>query len=206
MRLFVAVYPDEAARRALEGLQARTLAQMAAPALHEQDSLTPQGALRAPKSPWRGTEAGQLHLTLQFLGDQLTIHQQEEVENALEKVGGALAPFSMTCAGAGAFASPRRATILWAGLGSEEARQLAGAVAGALAPLGLKPDKPFAPHVTFARSKHPHDVGAWAEKERETIWCEAGWKVEKFALVSSEAVLGGHEHRVLKEYLLGGRA
>ncbi len=201
MRLFVAVYPDEEARRALEILQQRTLEQMDRPALHEGESITPEGVLRAPKSPWRAAAAGQMHLTLQFLGDAVTVHKAEEAEKALDKVK--FSPFSMECVGIGAFGSPKRATILWAGLKSEEAARLASLIASALSPLELAPDKPFAPHVTFARSKYPHDVSAWAEKERETVWCEVGWKAEKFALVESEVMLGGgHEHRVMKEYRL----
>jgi 2'-5' RNA ligase len=225
MRLFVAVYPEKSVREGLEHLQKEALGAHPAPKLEDGDTMTLEGVLRPAKSPWRVTDGEQLHLTLQFLGDDITVHKAEEIEKTLENVihspGRSMAAvnhspdkanaamektiihsFDMSCVGIGAFPSPKRATVLWAGVRCAEVERLAKAVADALAPLGLRPDKPFAPHITFARSKHPHDVSEWVEKQKEMVWSQTGWKVDKFYLTESQTMLGGHEHRILKEYRL----
>ena len=76
------------------------------------------------------------------------------------------APFDISVAGLGAFPSPTRPRVLWAGLreGREALSSLAEAVDVALARLGFpRDDRAFSPHVTLARVREPRRAPALAE-------------------------------------------
>ena len=95
-----------------------------------------------------------LHLTLRFLGDI----DDEQVPALIEALRAATrrAPASLVLAGGGAFPSPVRPRVLWAGLRGdlEELHDLARAVEQAVVAAGLPPEpRPFHPHVTLGRVK-----------------------------------------------------
>lgn len=91
-----------------------------------------------------------MHFTLQFLGE---VGEQaiDDVRKALGSVR--FKPFSVSLAGVGAFPSRRSPRVVWVGVdeGATELTELAGEINRALAPLGLRPDKPFKAHVTILR-------------------------------------------------------
>ncbi len=71
------------------------------------------------------------------------------------------AAFPFQLGGAGAFPKPGRARVVWIGPagGGDDLVGLAGAVSGALLPLGYEPDRQaFHPHLTVARLKVPGNV------------------------------------------------
>jgi len=123
-------------------------------------------AVAAALEPGRSVEVGlrwatpeQWHLTLQFLGPVRRL--APVVEGLAAAVGGRVA-FPFRLGGAGAFPKPGRARVVWIGAaaGGEELVGLAGAVAGALGPIGYESEqRPFHPHLTVARLKVPDDVG-----------------------------------------------
>jgi 2'-5' RNA ligase len=97
------------------------------------------------------------HLTLKFLGhvDQPRL---ESVEAALATALGGRPRFELTCAGIGAFPTPGRPRVIWAGVrdGAEAARRLAEAVDQALTPLGFEPEgRAFSAHITLGRLRVP---------------------------------------------------
>jgi 2'-5' RNA ligase len=95
-------------------------------------------------------EPENLHVTLQFLGE-VEEGNMNTVVAALRKVK--MAAFEIEIAGVGAFPSATRINVVWLackGLLPE----LAAKVAAGLLPLGFKPDKPFASHLTIARVKY----------------------------------------------------
>jgi len=99
----------------------------------------------------------QWHVTLQFLGPVA------DAEALAAAVGAAIAPHPPSThqlAGAGAFPSPGRATVLWIGVEPPEPlAALAAAVGAATAPLGHTPEaRPFQPHLTVARSARPRPL------------------------------------------------
>jgi 2'-5' RNA ligase len=104
--------------------------------------------------------AENLHLTLAYLGNV----EDERVAAVGEAVSGAArgqGPIATSLAGLGAFPSPRRARVLWAGLADPHGRlrALATAVQEALEPLGFeREDRPFRAHVTLARLRLPRPV------------------------------------------------
>jgi 2'-5' RNA ligase len=97
----------------------------------------------------RLTRPDQIHLTLHFLGEK----ELEPVQAALAQI--ASEPLSLEWSRLGKFGSPRRETILWAGLQDTPALQrLYATISEALRPAGYEPEpRPFRPHVTLARCK-----------------------------------------------------
>ncbi len=104
-----------------------------------------------------------LHVTIKFLGPV--------EEPKLASFGGALAaslqalpPFGIEVRGLGAFPSPRKANVLWAGVADDGGRlgAVAEAVEEVAARLGIgeRSNRPFRAHVTVGRSKQGVDARA----------------------------------------------
>lgn len=111
----------------------------------------------------RWTGAGNLHLTLKFLGD-IVEDRLPALQEALPEAVAGIPPFVLELRGAGAFPSPQNPRVLFAeaGAGAAEAAALAAALDKALAPLGHAPEsRRFFPHATVGRFKsRPRDSGA----------------------------------------------
>jgi 2'-5' RNA ligase len=104
--------------------------------------------------------ARNLHLTLQFLGDQ-SEERLAEAEAALAEAAAASPPLEMTLHGIGAFPGLERPRILWVGLarGALETRRLQAQVAEALSARGFpREERPWHPHLTIGRV---HDERRW---------------------------------------------
>ncbi|HSB42404.1 MAG TPA: RNA 2',3'-cyclic phosphodiesterase [Methylomirabilota bacterium] len=104
--------------------------------------------------------ARNLHLTLQFLGDQ-SEERLAEAEAALAEAAAASAPLEVTLHGIGAFPGLERPRILWIGLaqGALETRRLQARVAEALSARGFpREERPWHPHLTIGRV---HDERRW---------------------------------------------
>lgn len=135
LRLFVAVPLPREAVTAITGLI---------------DGLGPAGAARGI----RWVQAEGLHLTIRFLGATLP--------DRIPAIGGALRTaaegsnaFRALLAGAGAFPSQSRPRVLWIGLreGGAELTTLASSLDRVLEREGWpRPERPFRPHLTVART------------------------------------------------------
>lgn len=132
MRLFVAIDVGDEARRRI-------------------GDLLPQLKAAAPRSKWVALE--NLHLTIAFLGNVA----DERAPDLAAALGGAAAShraFTFTVAGGGAFGSPRRPRVLWAGVQGGTFAPLARDVEAALVPFGYTPEeRDYHPHVTLARAR-----------------------------------------------------
>jgi 2'-5' RNA ligase len=99
-----------------------------------------------------------LHLTLAFLGE-VAEERLEPIVDALRLAVAGTAPFDAALAETGAFPSPRRARVLWAGLAATQLGGIADAVAGGLEPLGFPREaRRWTAHVTVARLRSPADT------------------------------------------------
>ena len=105
------------------------------------------------------TKPGNFHLTLKFLGD-VDIETIDVVNEAIQKVVNAQAPFSIALGGVGAFPNFTRPRVLWVGLkqGGLTVSRLAKSVNAALKPLGFPIDNRFHPHLTLARIRVPMNL------------------------------------------------
>jgi len=105
----------------------------------------------APDIKW--VTAGNIHVTLKFLGD-VPRARIEEIGRSLEPICAAAPLMRLSVAGLGAFPSPRAPRVVWAGLQGdiEPLSSLARSVDGALVALGYPGEsRPFTPHLTLAR-------------------------------------------------------
>jgi 2'-5' RNA ligase len=106
-----------------------------------------------------------LHLTLKFLGG-VDAERLEAVATALTAAAAGSTVFDLVVRGLGAFPSPTRPRVLWAGVdeGRAAAATLARGVDDALAALGFEREaRAFAPHVTLGRVRVPRPAPRLAE-------------------------------------------
>ena len=132
MRVFVAVFPPPEVRHALIEAAHKT-------------------------SGFRPTAPERVHLTLKFLGD-VPPDALPRITSALEHVSASYEPFEVATSEFGVFPSPRRASVLWAGVdeGTENLNALADTVETRLEQEGFaREDRPFVPHITLGRSRRP---------------------------------------------------
>lgn len=147
----------------------------------------------------------QAHLTLVFLGD-LDETAVASACRAVREAAGAARPFAADLSGLGAFPRPDRARVVWVGwgAGAAEATALQAVVARALAAaMGDRgDDRPFAPHVTVARTGEPLDLRAHLAAGRG--WRGPPWRVDAIDVLASDLRPSGAVHRVLMRCPLGG--
>ena len=132
-RLFLAATPPPATLDALAAFAART---------------------RRGGDGWRWAGREALHLTLRFFGDtEERLLAPLRAELTAVAARGRRGLFSIE--GIGAFPSPSRPRVLWAGIAGpiERLAALAGDAEQAARRLGFAPEaRPFAPHLTLARA------------------------------------------------------
>lgn len=96
-----------------------------------------------------------IHLTLKFLGE-IPEESTPQIDAALSEIARARSPFHIQPEGLGAFPSPQRARILWAGVGagSTDLEELAATVDEALSSLGFEREqRSFRAHLTLGRAR-----------------------------------------------------
>lgn len=122
-----------------------------------------RAAVEAAFAPWRAALAtarwvppANLHITVRFLG----VVRPELVDDVTSAAGGAAAtvePFRSRLDGVGAFPSPSRARVLWAGLDDRPGRMagLGLALDAAFAPWFRPEVRGFRPHLTAGHCDPP---------------------------------------------------
>ena len=138
MRAFIAIELPAPVRTYLQEL-GRELAQH-----------TPPGAVR-----WLGREG--IHLTLAFLGDEVTAEQIPPLREAMNKATASAVPFQLHLGKLGCFPKPIAPRVIWVGVQGAVAplQQLKTGLDRVLAPLGFLPERrAFNPHLTLGRVKN----------------------------------------------------
>ena len=136
-----------------------------------------KGAVATAVEPWRlsfpqarWVPAGSWHVTLKFLGSTWP-RLVSWVEETVAAVAASHPSTNARVHGLGAFPSPGRARVLWAGI-DEPSRVLASIAAGLEARLATEfpaETRPFHPHLTIARSQPPLDLpGSFAATSLES--------------------------------------
>jgi len=142
------------------------------------------------------------HVTLKFIGWT----RPEAVEAIRDAVAAALAGapgFTFATRGVGAFPSPKKARVVWAGVDDPGGNltALAEAIDKALAPLGYAAEKrPFHPHVTLGRIKVPGDLSSVLDPVAEQSFSET--VAESVVLFESVMKSTGAEYTALAEWPL----
>jgi 2'-5' RNA ligase len=156
---------------------------------------------------FRWVKPEQIHITLRFFGWITTI-EAEEVIALLPPICSAHSPFTLACESLGTFPNVSRPRVLWAGLKGdlETAAALQNQLNSATAPFGEPPeDRPFKPHLTLARLKHP-DRTHIADL-RQTIdrgfQIDEPWLVTDLLLMQSHLSPQGSTYETLASFRLG---
>ena len=199
MKLFVALVPPKEVVNCIQNLQVDAKRGLPAHLVSDERKTTGEH-FRVPHSPWRMAEVQKLHLTLRFLGDEVTHHKSDDIMRALGEIKHS--PFDIECAGIGGFPKENGAKVLWAGAKSNEMRALAKKIDGKMGEIGFGEQSTFSPHITIARCKFPSGISDFLQKNRERVWCPQKWRAESFSLIESVHVLGGHEYKTLQSYSL----
>lgn len=106
----------------------------------------------------KAVERENLHFTIKFLGE-INDAQAADADRRLKAL--TLRSTVAEIRGVGAFPSPSRPSVVWAGVarGHEEpVVAIASAVAGALEGIGKRDDRPFTAHLTLARVKSARNL------------------------------------------------
>jgi 2'-5' RNA ligase len=158
---------------------------------------------RLARDDLRWTSRELWHVTLAFLGE-VSEETLGRLAPGLERAAGRHRAFTLSVAGAGSFANPVRANVLWSGM-SGDRRALAGLAetvsAAARAAGAAPPDayRGFTPHLTLARCRAPVDV-------REIVaalgrYRGPEWTVEEIYLIRS-ALEAGPRYETLDTWKL----
>ena len=148
--------------------------------------------LRQAEPSLRWLPREQWHLTVQFLGP---VDDAEELSEAIGRAVAGIVPFPVQLTGGGAFPSPRRAAVLWIGVGEPEPLvALADAVTSATAELGHRAEeRAYHPHLTVARTARPRSVIGLVE-QLGAVGPGPAWTVADVALVASDTHPEGAVH------------
>ena len=181
MRAFIAIYPP--------------------PELRENLLQTARALL--PGNEFRWIKPTNVHLTLKFLGETEE-ERLADLREMLDTVCGRHEPFEIKPRGIGAFPSPRKARIVWAGVdaGANALLSLAEDIEESLSPLGFEREKRgFKPHITLGRARNR--PGRLPEG---TDAVEApGFSARFVELVESSLGSGGAVYTTLSEHPLNRR-
>ncbi|HTX80056.1 MAG TPA: RNA 2',3'-cyclic phosphodiesterase, partial [Longilinea sp.] len=100
----------------------------------------------------RWVPAGNIHITLKFLGD-VSKHNLAAIDQTVESVAGQHSAFDVRLAGLGAFPNLRRPHVVWIGIQAPASlATMAQEIDQTLARLGYPQEsRPFSPHLTLGR-------------------------------------------------------
>ncbi len=150
-----------------------------------------------------------LHLTLKFLGSVEPL-RMEQIEGALQATAAAAAPFTLAVRGLGAFPSPARPRVIWAGVqtAGTAVAALASRLDDALGPLAFpREERPFSAHVTLGRVREPRRDPALAEALAAGSEKDFGYfRVERMTLMRSDLSPRGARYTALAAWPLGRSA
>lgn len=154
-------------------------------------------AAAAPDFRW--VAAGNLHLTVRFLG-HVERSQADSIATVLERDG--LSGFELQLGPLGAFKRGRLARVVWVGLaaGGEAAAALAERVETRCRQAGLEPEtRAFSAHLTLARARAPQGAQLPALGARPSV---APWRAQELVLYRSQMGRGGSVYEPLRTITL----
>jgi len=155
---------------------------------------------RLPGARW--VDAGNLHLTLRFIGE-VDEGVAADIDEALAGLKGKR--FTLQLAGAGVFGHGKLRT-LWVGVEREPALgNLRDKVERALVRIGVPPEpRKFTPHVTLARLQNPAMPDLQAFLANAAGFRAEPLRVDRFSLIASFPTKAGSVYEDQADYPLSG--
>jgi RNA 2',3'-cyclic 3'-phosphodiesterase len=165
----------------------------------------------APAAPeFRWASALPFHLTLAFLGEIPNLDLNAIGQIAAESAR-PIEPFELEVKGLGAFPSPSRPRVIWAGVTAPNLNplfDLQGSLASSLERIGHPPDdRRFNPHVTLGHRKHGRGGSGnlTGLVERYRLWSAGQFRVADVQVFASTPGRAGSVYTVLSEGALVGK-
>jgi 2'-5' RNA ligase len=189
MRLFLGIAPDAATRDAIGAARSRL-----------------ESALGPDASKFKWTHAGNVHVTLHFLGEVPAARVGE-----LGDVLGAPVPEPPFLASTGRFgAFPDRGAprVIWLGVdrGADRMTRLHAICAGRLRQLGMPvEERAFTPHFTLGRARDRHGSAAVRGQLARMTMAPAAWEVAGATLFRSDLSGPAPRYDALVQVPLVGR-
>ncbi len=143
----------------------------------------------------------QIHLTLRFVGEA----DEDTTALLIERLRSvAAAPFPLHVGGVGVFPGRRRPRVLWVGAdGGDALAALHDRIEHGVREAGGTPDeKPFRPHLTLARLRHPDPAWVRTFLSKHRTFDAEPFTVDRFHLYESRLLPDGAQHLRLAEYPL----
>ena len=149
----------------------------------------------------RWTPIDNQHVTLKFLGSVMS-DRHGAIDAACRAVVEGVGPSEITVRGLGAFPSPRRARVVWAGITDPDGllTRLAARLDEHLAPLGFEAEaRAFKPHLTLARLKTPISASELVDR---VAFQSRAFVVSELHLYRSHLSPRGARYEVLETFVL----
>ena len=167
-----------------------------------------QSALAACGADVKWVEPDNLHVTLLFLGE-LDDRELLDVCRAVSSATRREPPFPLRVSGVGAFPTPRRPKVIWAGItdGADNLVRLHAAIETPLLDLGAyrREERAYTPHLTLGRVKGEHDSNLIAaEIPKRMSWDGGQTMIDEILVFSSELRRDGPEYTVVARSTLSG--
>jgi 2'-5' RNA ligase len=162
-----------------------------------------QNALRPATRGVKWVDPSLCHITLNFLG-YVALGQIDGIARVCRAAAHAAAPLELEFRGVGAFPNPRRARVLWIGLGSGEAplAALQARLTSGLQEIGFEPEgRPFSPHLTLGRFKVPGNVEELVKPSAHQRFGRV--RVAELRLMRSDLRPSGPIYTLLEAFALG---
>ena len=155
-----------------------------------------QKELEATRADVKLVERENLHLNLKFLGE-ISEAQVADVRSRLGALS--LKGAEIAVRGVGAFPSPNRPRVVWAGVAEEQEQlvvPIARSVISALEGIGERDDRPFRPHITLGRVRSGRNARELSEFIRHNSGREFGTAgLKEIRLKSSTLTPSGPVYR-----------
>jgi len=151
---------------------------------------------------WKQTKAGQIHLTLFFIGD-CSNAEYAEISGRLSQIR--FQPFQLEIGGLGVFPSRRNPGVLWYDAQKVPVlMELQQQISDKLEPFSKKPlRKKFIPHITVARRKSKNGTDRQIVELINRDFTAIKTTVDDFSLKQSTLKPEGSEHVILQTYPAG---
>jgi 2'-5' RNA ligase len=187
------------------GNQIRAFIAVALPTAVENalGALCQQWAKRWPEAGVRWVHAGNIHLTLRFLGN-IDVERIDALGIGIDEAAAAVGSFDLVLGTVGAFPTKQRPGVVWVGpvQGLEALVGLREALDRSLAQQGwVSHERSFRPHLTVGRVRRGADVpsGLW-----ETSMDPVRFKAESLRLIESRLKPERAEYHLRHEAILAG--
>jgi|RhiMethySRZTD1v2_1073278.scaffolds.fasta_scaffold153446_3 2'-5' RNA ligase len=151
--------------------------------------------------PVKWEKPEKLHITVKFAGS-VDERQFEIFSEQIQAVAGALEPFQLKIAGAGAFVKRREPSVLWLGV---EVVSAADDPIALLSKLHEGGNRPFRPHLTIARVKDARKAEDLIQKHKSRDFKSRQFFINELAIYESTLLPTGSLYSNLASFIFGGQ-